>query len=52
MKWLEPGTQKMVNQGDGTAVYFTSGLANDLDLEQVWKSMYPAEQWTTVAGGK
>jgi prepilin-type processing-associated H-X9-DG protein len=52
MKWLEAGTQKMVNQADGTDAYFTSGLPNDRDLEQVWKSMYPVEQWTTVAGGQ
>jgi prepilin-type N-terminal cleavage/methylation domain-containing protein/prepilin-type processing-associated H-X9-DG protein len=52
MKWLEAGTQKMVNQGNGTDVYFASGLPNDRDLEQVWKSMYPGEQWTSVAGGQ
>jgi prepilin-type N-terminal cleavage/methylation domain-containing protein/prepilin-type processing-associated H-X9-DG protein len=52
MKWLEPGTQKMVNTGYGTPVYFASGLPNDLDLEQVWKSIYPVEQWQSVAGGQ
>lgn len=52
MKWLEPGTQKMVNTGNGTVVYFAGGLPNDLDLEQVWKSIYPVEQWQSVAGGQ
>jgi prepilin-type N-terminal cleavage/methylation domain-containing protein/prepilin-type processing-associated H-X9-DG protein len=52
MKWLEPKTQTMVVTGSGSDTYFTSLLPNDLDLEQVWKSMYPVEKWTTVAGGK
>jgi prepilin-type processing-associated H-X9-DG protein len=52
MKWLEPKTQTMVVTGAGSDTYFTSLLPNDLDLKQVWKSMYPAEKWTTVAGGK
>lgn len=52
MKWLEKGTQYMVNQGDGTDVYYASGLANDRDLEQVWKSIYPVENWHSVAGGQ
>jgi prepilin-type N-terminal cleavage/methylation domain-containing protein/prepilin-type processing-associated H-X9-DG protein len=52
MKWLEPNTQYMTVTGFGSDVYHTSGIANDLDLEQVWKSMYPVEKWTTVAGGR
>jgi prepilin-type N-terminal cleavage/methylation domain-containing protein/prepilin-type processing-associated H-X9-DG protein len=52
MKWLEPGTQKMVVQFPGSSSYAASGLANDLDLEQVWKSMYPVKQWQSVAGGQ
>jgi prepilin-type N-terminal cleavage/methylation domain-containing protein/prepilin-type processing-associated H-X9-DG protein len=52
MKWLEPKTQYMVVTGSGSDTYYTSLLPNDLDLEQVWKSMYPVEKWTTVAGGK
>ena len=52
MKWLEPKTQNMVVTGSGSDTYYTSLLPNDLDLEQVWKSMYPVEKWTTVAGGR
>jgi prepilin-type N-terminal cleavage/methylation domain-containing protein/prepilin-type processing-associated H-X9-DG protein len=51
MKWLEPGTHKMVVEDPGSDIYFTSGIANDLDLEQVWKSMYPWEKWQSVGGG-
>ncbi|HTA29032.1 MAG TPA: hypothetical protein VK731_01030, partial [Candidatus Cybelea sp.] len=52
MRWRESGTQKMVNTGYGTTVSFASGLANDRDLEQVWKSIYPVEKWQSVAGGQ
>jgi prepilin-type N-terminal cleavage/methylation domain-containing protein/prepilin-type processing-associated H-X9-DG protein len=51
MKWLEPKTQFMVVTGSGDN-YYTSGLANDLDLEQVWNSMYPNNKWHSVAGGE
>jgi prepilin-type N-terminal cleavage/methylation domain-containing protein/prepilin-type processing-associated H-X9-DG protein len=52
MKWREPGTRKMVVEDAGTDIFYTSGLANDLDLEQVWKSMYPVKQWQSKAGGQ
>lgn len=50
MKWVEPKTQHMISSGSNP--YFVSGLANDLDLEQVWKSMYPNENWHSVGGGQ
>ncbi len=46
MRWMEPGTHKMEGP------YVSSGLSHDLDLEQVWKSMYPWERWQTVGGGR
>ncbi len=52
MRWLEPKTQHMVVTGAGTDTFYTSGLANDLDLQQVWESMYPVEKWKSVAGGR
>jgi len=52
MKWFEPKTQYMTVTSPGSDQYYTSLLANDLDLEQVWKSMYPVEKWRSVAGGK
>jgi prepilin-type N-terminal cleavage/methylation domain-containing protein/prepilin-type processing-associated H-X9-DG protein len=52
MRWLEPKTQYMVVTGSGSDTYYTSSLPNDLDLEQVWKSMYPVENWVSVAGGR
>jgi len=51
MKWLEPKTQYMVVQSAGSDTYYTSGLPDDLDLQQVWQSMYPIEQWHSVGGG-
>jgi prepilin-type N-terminal cleavage/methylation domain-containing protein/prepilin-type processing-associated H-X9-DG protein len=51
MKWREPKTQYMVNTGNGSDIYYSSLLPNDLDLEQVWKSMYPVEKWKSVGGG-
>jgi prepilin-type N-terminal cleavage/methylation domain-containing protein/prepilin-type processing-associated H-X9-DG protein len=50
MKWLEPKTQHMTANAVGGDVYYTSGLANDLDLQQVWKSMYPVENARSVGG--
>jgi prepilin-type N-terminal cleavage/methylation domain-containing protein len=50
MKWLEPKTQFAVSSG--TDPYYVSGLANDLDLEQVWQLMYPPNQWHLIAGGQ
>ena len=52
MHWFEPKTQYMYVTGSGSDVYYNSSIANDLDLEQVWKSMYPVENWVSVAGGR
>jgi len=49
MKWVEPKTQYMVSGGSDPM--FNSLLPNDLDLKQVWLSMYPMENWHSVAGG-
>jgi len=50
MKWLEPKTQFMVVKSSGDP-YYTSSLPNDLDLAQVWLSIYPNEKWHSVGGG-
>jgi len=51
MKWVEPKTQYMVDTSGGSDPMYNSLLPNDLDLKQVWLSMYPMENWHTVAGG-
>ena len=51
MKWLEPKTQYMVDTSGGSDPMYNSLLPNDLDLKQVWLSMYPVEKWHSVAGG-
>ena len=51
MKWLEPKTQYMVVQSAGSDTYYSSELPDDLDLQHVWQSMYPIEQWHSVGGG-
>jgi prepilin-type N-terminal cleavage/methylation domain-containing protein/prepilin-type processing-associated H-X9-DG protein len=50
MKWLEPKTQFMVVTAPGTDTLYSSLLPNDLDLAQVWKSMYPVEKAQSVGG--
>jgi prepilin-type N-terminal cleavage/methylation domain-containing protein/prepilin-type processing-associated H-X9-DG protein len=50
MKWLEPKTQHMYVTAPGSDTDYTSLLANDLDLAQVWKSMYPVEKAHSVGG--
>jgi prepilin-type N-terminal cleavage/methylation domain-containing protein len=52
MKWLEPKTQFMVVTSPGSDTLYSSLLPNDLDLEQVWRSMYPNRNWHSVAGGQ
>jgi prepilin-type N-terminal cleavage/methylation domain-containing protein/prepilin-type processing-associated H-X9-DG protein len=52
MRWMEPKTQHMVVTGFNTDTFYSSGLANDLDLQQVWQSMYPVEKWASVGGGR
>jgi prepilin-type N-terminal cleavage/methylation domain-containing protein/prepilin-type processing-associated H-X9-DG protein len=52
MRWMEPKTQYMYVTGAGSDTYYYSSIPNDLDLEQVWKSMYPVEKWVSVAGGR
>jgi len=51
MKWMEPKTQYMVVESAGSDTFYTSLLPNDLDLKQVWLSMYPFEEWHAIGGG-
>jgi prepilin-type N-terminal cleavage/methylation domain-containing protein/prepilin-type processing-associated H-X9-DG protein len=51
MKWVEPKTQYMMDTSGGSDPMYNSLLPNDLDLKQVWLSMYPMENWHSVAGG-
>jgi prepilin-type processing-associated H-X9-DG protein len=45
MKWLRPTTQTIVvNSQSGSEVYANT-VYLDIDLEQVWKTMYPWEKW-------
>jgi len=52
MKWLEPKTRYMSDTSSGSDPMYNSLLPNDLDLKQVWTSMYPIEKWHSVAGGQ
>jgi prepilin-type processing-associated H-X9-DG protein len=52
MKWVEPKTQYMKVTSSGSDTYYSSLLPNDLDLEQVWMSMYPNANWHSVGGGQ
>jgi prepilin-type N-terminal cleavage/methylation domain-containing protein/prepilin-type processing-associated H-X9-DG protein len=52
IKWVEPNTHSMVVQYPGSSSYATSGIRNDIDLEHVWKTMYPNNNWVSVGGGQ
>jgi prepilin-type N-terminal cleavage/methylation domain-containing protein/prepilin-type processing-associated H-X9-DG protein len=45
MKWLLPTTQTIVVISDPGSEIFANTVYLDRDLEQVWKSIYPWEQW-------
>ena len=45
MKWLRPTTQTIVVASAMGSDCFADTVAQDQDFEQVWKTMYPWQQW-------